>query len=233
MKIDYFSACAKINSEIYKNQLTILNFGNASIIDKKKDYIYIKASGIFTKQCKKKDIVKVKLIDTKNNNDQKSLKPSVDTDIHRELYKYLKNVKCIIHTHSEYSTIIAQSNIEPKCYGTTHADYFYDKIPLSDKIYRVNKDGYEKQLGKSIISRLKRSNKYNPGILLRDHGLIAWGQNEYEAMNNLIAIEFICKIYYKTKMLTKKPKISSSVHNFHYERKHGLKSYYGQKNKIK
>ena len=104
---------------------------------------------------------------------------------------------------------------------------------MSDKIYRVKKDGYEKQLGKSIISRLKRSNKYNPGILLRDHGLIAWGQNEHEAMNNLIAIEFICKIYYKTTMLTKKPKISSSVHNFHYERKHGLKSYYGQKNKIK
>ena len=143
MNIDYFSRCAKINSEIYKNQLTILNFGNASIIDKNKKYIYIKASGIFTKQCKKKDIVKVKLIDTKNNYDQKSLKPSVDTDIHKELYKYLKNINCIIHTHSEYSTIIAQSNIEPHCYGTTHADYFYDKIPLSDKIYKVNKDRYE------------------------------------------------------------------------------------------
>ncbi len=232
MNIDYFSRCAKINSEIYKNQLTILNFGNASIIDKKKKYIYIKASGIFTRQCKKKDIVKVKLLNSKNNSHQKLLKPSVDTDIHKELYKYLKNVKCIIHTHSEYSTIIAQSNIEPHCYGTTHADYFYDKIPLSDKIYKVNKDRYEYQLGKSIISRLKKSNKYNPGILLRDHGLIAWGKNEQEAINNLIAIEFICRIYFKTKMLIKKPKISKSVQAFHYERKHGVKSYYGQKKKI-
>ncbi len=233
MKINYFSKCAKINTEIYKNNLTILNFGNASIIDKEKKNIYIKASGIFTKHCKKSDIVKVNLHTSKNNNIKKLLKPSVDTDIHKELYKYLNNVRCIIHTHSEYSTIIAQSNIEPKCYGTTHADYFYGKIPLSDKIYKVNKNGYEKQLGKSIISRLKRSNKYNPGILLRDHGLIAWGQNEQDALNNLIAIEFICKIYYKITMLIKKPKISRSVHKFHYERKHGKKSYYGQKNKAK
>ena len=134
MKINYFSKCAKINTEIYKNNLTILNFGNASIIDKKKKFIYIKASGIFTKLCKKSDIVKVNLHNSKNKTIKKLLKPSVDTDIHKELYKYLKKVGCIIHTHSEYSTIIAQSNIEPKCYGTTHADYFYDKIPLIKKI---------------------------------------------------------------------------------------------------
>ncbi len=231
MKENYFSKCAKINTEIYENQLSILNFGNASVIDKKRKYIYIKASGIYTKQCKKKDVVKVLLKNKDYFFAKNSLKPSVDTDIHRELYKYLENVNCIIHAHSEYSTVIAQSNIEPECYGTTHADYFYDKIPLSDKIYKVNKKKYEYQLGKSVISRLKKSSKYNPGILLRDHGLLAWGKNEQEAINNLIAIEFICKIYFKTKMLIKKPKINKSVQKFHYERKHGMKSYYGQKKK--
>ena len=233
MQLDYFLRCAKINTEIYKNKLSVLNFGNASIIDQKRKNIYIKASGIFTKECKRKDVVKVRLASSKGLFKEKSLKPSVDTDIHRELYKYLKNVRCIIHTHSEYSTIIAQSNHEPKCYGTTHADYFYDTIPMSDKIYKVDKMRYELQLGQSIVSRLKRSNKYNPGILLRDHGLIAWGKDEQEAINNLIAIEFICKIYFKTKMLIKKPRINKSVHKFHYERKHGVKSYYGQKKKIK
>ena len=228
MSKNYFLKCAKVNTEIYKNNLSILNFGNASIINKSRNLIYIKASGIFTKKCNEKDIVKVEIKKFKNNY-QNSLRPSVDTDIHIELYKYLKNVGCIIHTHSEYSTIIAQSNIEPECYGTTHADYFYDKIPLSEKIYKVNKIRYEYQLGRSIINRLKKIKKYNPGILLRDHGLVAWGKNEQEAINNLIAIEFICRVYYKTKLLTKKPKISKSVHKFHFERKHGKKSYYGQK----
>ena len=232
MKENYFSKCAKINTEIYKNHLSILNFGNASLIDKKRKFFYIKASGIFTKECKKKEIVKVELKNQSYYSLGSHLKPSVDTDIHRELYKYLKDVNCIIHTHSEYSTIIAQSNIEPQCYGTTHADYFYDQIPLSDKIYKVDKKNYEYQLGKSIISRLKKLTKYNPGILLRDHGLIAWGKNEQEAINNIIAIEFICKIYFKTRMLIKKPKINKSVQKFHYERKHGTKSYYGQKKKI-
>ena len=88
MKKNFFSRCAKINSEIYKNKLSILNFGNASIIDEKRNYIYIKASGIFTKKCKEKDIVKVKLLNSKNYLNQMLLKPSVDTDIHKEVYKY-------------------------------------------------------------------------------------------------------------------------------------------------
>ena len=225
---NYFSKCAKINTKIYKNNLSVLNFGNASIINKSRNSIYIKASGIFTKKCTENDIVKVE-IKKINKFNRNSLKPSVDTDIHIEIYKYLKDVGCIVHAHSEYSTIIAQSNIEPECYGTTHADYFYDRIPLSEKIYKIDKSRYEYQLGKSVVKKLKKLKKYIPGILLRDHGLIAWGKNEQEAINNSIAIEFICKIYYKTQMLIKKPKISKSLIKFHYDRKHGKTSYYGQK----
>ena len=218
----------KINKEIYQNNLSILNFGNASVIDRKAKKLFIKASGTDIKRCKLSNIVEVDM----NNFDLKKFeknKPSVDTEIHIKLYKYLKNINCIIHSHCEYSTIVSQLNIEPECYGTTHADYFYDKIPLSEKIYKVNKIRYEYQLGKSIINRLKKIKKYNPGILLRDHGLVAWGKNEQEAINNLIAIEFICRVYYKTKLLNKKPKIIKSVSKFHFERKHGKKSYYGQK----
>ena len=228
MKDNFFIKTAKINTEIYKNNLSILNFGNASILDKKRENIFIKASGVYTKLCKRNDIVKVNLKNPKKLL-PKSLKPSVDTAMHIELYKNLKNINCIIHAHSQYATILAQANVEPKCLGTTHADYFYDMIPLSKKINKLDELNYEHQLGRSIIFRLKKYKKYCPGILLRDHGLVAWGANDKEAINNLIAIEFISKIYYKTSLIINKPKINNSVKNFHYKRKHGIKSYYGQK----
>ena len=85
---NYLLRCAKINSEIYKNKLSILNFGNASIIDTRRESIYIKASGIFTKQCKKKDVVKIKLKDP-NNLPQKSLKLVNDQPI---LYHMLNRI---------------------------------------------------------------------------------------------------------------------------------------------
>lgn len=217
----------KINKKIYQKNLNILNFGNASIIDKDRKKIYIKASGTDIDTCKINNIVEVSINNFKFKNFL-YLKPSVDTPIHIELYKYLKNINCIIHSHSEFCTILSQSNIEPDCYGTTHADYFKGKIPLSEKIKKVDEKNYEFQLAKSIIAKLKKSRQSYPGILLRDHGVVAWGENEKKALDNLIAMEFICKLYFKTKLLIKRPKISKSVRDFHFLRKNGNKKYYGQ-----
>ena len=220
---------SKLNKEIFKKNLSILNFGNASIIDKKRKKLFIKASGLGEENITPSNIVELE-ISKFNINKKYPIKPSVDTIIHIELYKYLKNINCIIHTHSEYSTIMSQANIEPECLGTTHADYFKDKIPLSDKIYKVEKGNYERQLSQSIISKLKKRNLNYPGILLRDHGVFAWGKNDKDAINNLIAIEYICKLYFKTKMLINKPKISKYLAEFHYNRKNGKNKYYGQNN---
>ncbi len=217
----------QINKKIYEKELSVLNFGNASIIDRLKGRIYIKASGIDVESCKFSNIVEVKINNFKPKKYLK-LKPSVDTVIHIELYKYLKNINCIIHTHSEFSTILSQANIEPECFGTTHADYFSGSIPISDRINKVDKKNYEYQIAKSIIKKLKRKRQYLPGILLRDHGVFAWGKNEKEALDNLMAIEYICKLYFKTKMMIKKPKISKSLRNFHFLRKNGKNKYYGQ-----
>ena len=199
----YFKKKAALtNRKIYKNNLAILNFGNGSVIDSKREKIYIKASGIYTNNCNISDIVEVKIKNFAPTNFKK-LRPSVDTEIHISLYKYMKNINCIVHSHSEYATILSQSNVEPECLGTTHADFFNGKIPLSEKITRVNKN-YERQIAKSIIKKLRKLKNYCPGILLRDHGVFAWGKTELEAINNLIAIEFICKLHFKTKTISKK-----------------------------
>ena len=101
---------------------------------------------------------------------------------------------------------------------------------MSTKIVKVDNKKYEFQIAKSIIQRLKKYKQNVPGILLRDHGVFAWGRNETEAIHNLIAIEYICKLYFKTKMIVKNPKISKSLKSFHFLRKNGKSKYYGQNN---
>ena len=82
-----------------------------------------------------------------------SLRPSLDTKTHLELYNSFPNIGGIAHTHSRYATSFAQANKPIDCYGTTHADYFFGQIPCTDFIKddSINKD-YEAETGKLIVS---------------------------------------------------------------------------------
>ena len=40
----------------------------------------------------------------------------------------------VVHTHSEYATAWAQAGREIPAYGTTHADYFYGPVPVTEEL---------------------------------------------------------------------------------------------------
>lgn len=222
------NSVVKLNKLIAKNNLTILNFGNASYYCSKTKKIFIKGSGFDTSKLDEKKISICEIKKNKIYNFTKGIKPSVDTWTHYFIYKKIKNAKFIIHSHPTYSTVLAQAEIEPECLGTTHADYFKNTIPLSEKIIKVDKN-YELQIGKTIISTLNRKKIKNaPGILARNHGLYAWGETLEKTINNAVAIEYICKLYYLTKTIGTKKIISNNLKNFHFDRKNSSKKYYGQ-----
>lgn len=215
-----------LNKNIFKNNLTILNFGNASYLDRANQAIYIKGTGFNTKDVSSE---KISILRIKNNKfyPVNKVKPSVDTIIHYSIYKALPKIKFIAHTHSTFATVLAQSNVEPLCLGTTHADFFYKNIPLSMKLKNFNHSNYEKEIGNSIVNRIKKEKYTPPGILIRDHGLIAWGTTSKQTLENLIAIEKICELFYFSQ-LVKKKKISKKLHYLHFFRKHGKNKRYGQ-----
>ena len=219
---------ALLNRKISDSNLTYLNFGNGSIFDKKNNTIYIKGSGFDTKLTNYKKIAVCNFSKNYKLKRIKKIKQSVETLTNIYLYLNLNNISSIIHTHSKYATILAQGNVEPECLGTTHADFFSGKIPLSKKISVVDKKNHEIQLGKAIIDKLKKGYKSSPGILLRDHGFYAWGKDYKKAIENAIAFETICMFYFYTKIVTKKKFISKNYHKFHYLRKNGENKFYGQ-----
>ncbi len=64
------------------------------------------------------------------------LKPSSDLDTHLELYRAFPAIGGVVHTHSEFATAWAQAGREIPAYGTTHADYFYGPVPLTEELTR-------------------------------------------------------------------------------------------------
>lgn len=214
-----------LNRDIFNSKLSVLNFGNASIRINNKSF-YIKASGKSANDLNLSSIVKVnydnfKIIENK-------YKPSVDSKIHAEIYNKYKSLKSIIHVHSKYATILAQANIEPICLGTTHADYFNGKIPLSKKINLFSEKNYELKIAESIFKSVDQLKYFPPGILLRDHGMFSWGISHKNALDNCKAIEYICELHFKTMLIRKNKKIFNSVFKYHFKRKNIFKVY-GQK----
>ena len=69
-----------------------------------------------------------------------------------EIYNGFSNVNSVIHTHSEYATIFAQAKMPIPCMGTTHADYFYNEIPVvKDLTEDEIKNDFEKNSGRGIV----------------------------------------------------------------------------------
>jgi len=214
--------CHLANLKLLEKKLVFQNFGNLSI-KLNETSIIIKPSGVDLNKVKFKDYPIVRMDGSYKN----FLKPSVDTNFHLEIYKNFKNINCVVHTHSKYATIWAQSCKPIPNLGTTHADYWLGNIPVTKKLTKKQiNNHYEKNIGKSIVYELK--NFFCYGLLIANHGAICIGDNVEQAILNAERLEYIAELAYKTKMLNKKSKISKDLVLKHYYRKNGYKSYYGQ-----
>ena len=220
----------KANLELVKYNLVIFTWGNVSARDG--DYIVIKPSGVEYDKMQADDMV---VLDLDGNKIEGKYNPSSDTPTHLELYKAFPKIKGITHTHSNYATSFAQAGCKIMALGTTHADYFYGDIPITRHLNEIEViENYEKNTGKVIIETFQNIDYMAiPGVLVRSHGVFAWGKNASDSVHNAVVIEELAKMNYQSIQLnpniTKFPKY---VLDKHYNRKHGKNAYYGQKSKL-
>lgn len=219
------------NLELPKRNLVTFTWGNVSGIDREKNLVVIKPSGVEYDVMTVEDMV---VVDLEGNVVEGNLKPSSDTPTHLELYKNFPNIGSVVHTHSTWATIWAQAGRSIPAYGTTHADYFYGSIPCTRKMKHDEIAGkYELETGKVIVETFieKGIDSNNmPGVLVYSHGPFTWGKTPSEAVHNSVVLEELAKMAYNTEILNKE--ISSMQNDLldkHFLRKHGKNSYYGQK----
>lgn len=215
------------NIDIVKHGLVIFTWGNVSAIDREKNLVVIKPSGVSYDNIKSDDMV---VVDMEGKVLEGKYKPSSDTSTHLELYKAFPEIGGVVHTHSTYATAWAQSGLDIPNIGTTHADYFSDDIPCTrDMTEEEVKGDYEKDTGTVIIERFKELNPAHvPGVLVKNHGPFSWGKDANDAVHNAVVLEQVAKMAFIAYQVNPNLTMNKLLIQKHFLRKHGPDAYYGQ-----
>ena len=216
------------NMLLPKYGLITFTWGNVS--EREGDIVAIKPSGVEYDMLRQEDIV---LVDLEGKVLEGALHPSSDLDTHLELYRNFESISGITHTHSEWATAWAQAGLDIPACGTTHADYIYGDVPCtrgltSDEI----REDYELNTGRVIVETFRELDAAAiPCVLVKNHGPFTWGKSAAESVHNAVVLEQAAKMAFVARELqgSGPARISQSLLDKHYLRKHGKNAYYGQK----
>jgi L-ribulose-5-phosphate 4-epimerase len=221
-------AVCQANRQLQEWKLVICSWGNVSGMDRSAGIVAIKPSGVSYDELTRDNVV---LLDLDGNTVEGALKPSSDTPTHLELYRNFEAIGGICHTHSPSATIWAQACREIPCFGTTHADYFYGAIPVTEVMTQAQiQSDYELNTGKVIVQRLAGMDPMQiPAILVANHGPFTWGKNPAAAVESTVVLEQVAAMALGTMTINPdQGPISRVLLDKHYLRKHGENAYYGQ-----
>lgn len=220
----------KANLQLPAHGLVVFTWGNVSGIDRESGLFVIKPSGVDYDKLRPEDMV---VMDLNGNKVEGELNPSSDTPTHVELYRNFPSIGGVVHTHSRWATIWAQSGRSIPAYGTTHGDYFYGAIPCTRAMTPEEIGGeYEKETGKVIVETFAGKNPDDiPAVLVKSHGPFTWGKDCFEAVHNSVVLEELAMMAWHTENTcgVQMQPMQQELLDKHFLRKHGANAYYGQK----
>jgi L-ribulose-5-phosphate 4-epimerase len=222
------SAVLEANLELVRRGLILYTFGNASGIDRESGLVAIKPSGVPYEELKPADLV---VTDLQGKTVEGSLRPSSDLGTHLLLYRAFPAIGGVVHTHSEFATAWAQSGREIPAYGTTHADYFYGPVPVTEELTEEEVGGdYVLNTGHAIVRRFEKLDPLAvPAVLVAGHAPFCWGVTATDAVHNAVVLEAVARMAYYTSTLNAAcPGVAQHLLDRHYFRKHGAGRTYGQ-----
>jgi len=131
------------------------------------------------------------------------LKPSAETFIHCEIYKHT-GCGAVFHVHTVFNNIISEYDAELgyvpiEAVELIKAFNIWDEnasiqVPILPNYAQIPR------IAELVAGAIRPS---IPGILLRNHGIYAWGANAFEAKRHLEAFEFLFEHRYRYLLLTK------------------------------
>lgn len=216
------------NLAIVSNGLVLATFGNASGIDRESGNVVIKPSGVAYTEMTPDHMV---VTDINGRPLDNKFKPSSDLDTHTTLYRAFSEIGAVIHTHSTFATIMAQTLTPIVPLGTTHADYFRGEIPVTRFLTGEEIDsGYVAATGDVIVETFAGRDPLEvPAVLVAGHGPFVWGRTTEEAVLNALVLEEVAKMAWHVQAIRPGMEaIPSSLLDYHYSRKHGINATYGQ-----
>ncbi|XID94364.1 methylthioribulose 1-phosphate dehydratase [Paenibacillaceae bacterium WGS1546] len=130
-----------------------------------------------------------------------ALKPSAETVIHQEIYR-LTGCGAIFHIHSVFNSLVSELFWERRAVPVEGVELIKGlniweeeaviDVPILSNFADVPR--IVPEISERIADRI-------PGILLRKHGIYAWGKDAFEAKRHLEAFEFLFEYVYRLELL--------------------------------
>lgn len=131
------------------------------------------------------------------------LRPSAETVIHSRIYQET-DAGSVLHVHTVYNNLLSElyfvegkvtlSNMELiKGLGIWEEDARID-IPIVENYADIPK--LAEEIGKRLDPRV-------PGVLIRKHGIYAWGKTAFEAKRHIEALEFMFHYHFQWLLITR------------------------------
>jgi L-ribulose-5-phosphate 4-epimerase len=170
------------NQMLPRSGLVTMHSGNVSALDRARNAVLIKPSGVDYDTLTAADVVEVDF--ASGEPVAGSLRPSVDLPHHLYLYRHLPDVAAVVHTHSNFATAFAAVGRPIPACLTAIADEFGGEIPCAPYV-----DNQGEHIGEAILEHRTQG----PGILLRSHGVFAWGASVRGALKTAVMIEDVAR----------------------------------------
>lgn len=218
------------NLALPSHGLALFTWGNASAVDRDRELVVIKPSGVDYSTMSAADMVVVALADGRVIEGR--YRPSSDLDTHLALYRAFAALGGVVHTHSPHATAWAQAGCDLPAEGTTHADHFYGGVPCTRTMRKAEIEGaYEAETGAVIVETFRERGldpMHIPAVLVNGHGPFTWGASADDAVHNAVVLEEVSRIAILARNAGPALAISQSLLDRHFLRKHGADAYYGQ-----
>lgn len=136
--------------------------------------------------------------------EDESLKPSAETALHLALYRQSPEIGAVLHTHSVTSTVLSRNTpghevlIQgfemQKSLAGMQSHEGEISLPVFENTQNIP------LLAEQVIQRWPR-NQSVPGLLVRGHGLYAWGRDIAEAQRHVEGLEFLMACVWQERLL--------------------------------
>lgn len=202
--------------EMANKSLTVSTWGNISIRDPKTGNIYVTPSGMDYKKSTPEDVV---VFDAKGTRIQGIRKPTIEKDLHIELYQAREDINAIIHTHAMYSTVIGVAGLSLPAVTEEFAQTIGEEAPLCK--YAIPGSP---ALAKYVVEGFGEKHL---AVLMPSHGAVCGAGDIKMAMKQCDVLERACEIYVLAKSLGGEMRIIPPDDVAHMFRFHN--NQYGQK----